>query len=731
MNGDMGFLGGQFTGLREDVRKPGESVPLVERNGVELVPFFLRLPDYAEQRDQSKSYSSTVQYASTLQPLRPAFCCGHQRCEAPKIAVQKNHIVAILRGVVHFVPILFVIALILLNCVGTYVGAGLKWLPFLLYVSKVVDILILISISAAFLAYLRHELIHDGLPFGAVFAGLQITMLSYLWSLEFWGSVTSSVLRGRRKLLFVTFVTFSVLLAAAVGPSLGVAILPRRTEFPAGTTLLWLSATGSQIYASNLTVTDVPPNCSSSTTLSLVGSGCPSSEWPAIAQMLAPLYYGYTWTGFQTPATQRQLWLDITTLETINSVWVTTPQAAVAEALQNIGDLWDAAVSNYSGTGDNPSRFGSNINVFHVVEALQPYVVTRCLQNNVDSFPLQFPTRQYSWSSDEGHWSTFHLSGYPAITAMESSYQIHWVDLPPADFRYVSIGAIIQPPNTVSPLADPRPVACSIYAGWGMADVNLTTTSEYIRSDFKPSLHSIDNFLRSIDWVSIPSDWAAYLTPPLSDQNSTVDAAIYSTLGENLYLENENASHPAYIHEAVLGCLIANGMARNRFPSGIVDNPENYQSELPVTLSNQSIKQWLSGANKNPLNITFSDAQSGYALTVNSTVTGVAYTTDHVPIKIALAVLVVYCVFAVGHLLYAAISGISSNSWSTIAELTALALASTAPENLRNTTAGIATAGVFKDSVRVVATEGNLELVFQGDLREMGGFKEVEVNRAY
>jgi hypothetical protein len=291
------------------------------------------------------------------------------------------------------------------------------------------------------------------------------------------------------------------------------------------------------------------------------------------------------------------------------------------------------------------------MNIFHVVEASQPFVITRCLLTDVGS-PLQFPVRQASSSTDKGHWGKFNFSGYPSIVAMESPYRIHWIDLPSADFPNASVGAIIQPPSTLDTLADARPVACSIYAGWGTTFVNLTSTSEYIQTALAPFGSSINDFLWSIDWVSISSAWAAYLTPSLSDLHGTVDAAIYSTLGENLYTKNENSSHPAYIHEAVLGSLIANGMARNCFSCGIVHNAEDSQSGLSITLSDKSIKQWLTGQNRNPLNIDANDPLAGYSITVDSTITGVVYTTDHAPVKLAIAVLVLYCLFAAAHLLY-------------------------------------------------------------------------------
>jgi hypothetical protein len=218
------------------------------------------------------------------------------------------------------------------------------------------------SIATVAFAYIREELINHEMPFGALFSALQVTTLSYLWSLEFWGSDTSPHLRGRRKVLFLAFVPLSLLLAAGVGPSLAIALIPRQTDFPAGRTSLWLNITKNEMFPANLAGSDVPPHRASSSTLSLVRSDCTSSEWPTIAAMRS-LNYGQTFTGLQTVAAQQEVWLDVTTEQTVNIVFVTTPQAAVAEALQNVGNLWDAAVANYLYTRDNPSRFRSYDNV--------------------------------------------------------------------------------------------------------------------------------------------------------------------------------------------------------------------------------------------------------------------------------------------------------------------------------------------------------------------------------
>lgn len=108
------------------------------------------------------------------------------------------------------------------------------------------------------------------------------------------------------------FVPLSIPLAAGVGPSLAIALIPRHAAFPAGRASLWLNTTQEEIFPPHLTSSSVPAHCASSSTLSLLGNDCPSSEWPTIAAMLSPLNYGQTFTGLQTVQAQRELWLDVT-----------------------------------------------------------------------------------------------------------------------------------------------------------------------------------------------------------------------------------------------------------------------------------------------------------------------------------------------------------------------------------------------------------------------------------
>lgn len=120
------------------------------------------------------------------------------------------------------------IALMALNTQTLYVGLHNELASILQFVAKALEMLLQASIATVAFAYVRHEMLSENdVPFGAIFSALQITNLSYLWSLEFWAAATAPSFQGRRKYIFVVFVAFSVLLAATVGPSITVALIPR------------------------------------------------------------------------------------------------------------------------------------------------------------------------------------------------------------------------------------------------------------------------------------------------------------------------------------------------------------------------------------------------------------------------------------------------------------------------------------------------------------------------
>ena len=167
--------------------------------------------------------------------------------EPLKVVLRKNRWTALARSLVHLVPVGFALFEIILNWNEYYVGVNKYNQASYQAVAKLHEIMIQASLGAILFSMIRHEIIVDGLPFGALFSGLQLNQVSYLWSMEYWGSIKSHHLGFRRKLRLSVLIALCVALASLCGPSSAVLLIPRLEFWPAGSTHIWLNATNEQL----------------------------------------------------------------------------------------------------------------------------------------------------------------------------------------------------------------------------------------------------------------------------------------------------------------------------------------------------------------------------------------------------------------------------------------------------------------------------------------------------
>lgn len=98
---------------------------------------------------------------------------------------------------------------------------------------------------------------------------------------------------------------------------------------------------------------------------------------------------------------------------------------------------------------------------------------------------------------------------------------------------------------------------------------------------------------------------------------------------------------------------------------------------------------------------------------VDHSLLGWLYNTSGASIKLAIVNMFLYCILVLGHIIYCAVTGISSTAWDSAAELVALAMNSSPTQILQNTCAGIIGRRTLMSPVRVLVKEpGHLELVF-------------------
>lgn len=111
---------------------------------------------------------------------------------------------------------------------------------------------------------------------------------------------------------------------------------------------------------------------------------------------------------------------------------------------------------------------------------------------------------------------------------------------------------------------------------------------------------------------------------------------------------------------------------------------------------------------------------------------GWQYTARETTTKLAIAVMLAYCALAFAHLIYSAISGVSSTACDSVGELVALAINTSPTETMQNTCAGIVGKTAFQTRVRVMQTSGkHLEMVFGDDQDPNADISKLVLNEKY
>lgn len=115
-----------------------------------------------------------------------------------RVAIYQSRPFAALHCILHILPTIGAAMLIYTNLAELFVGYTVSWfsttanesLAALQFVAKTHELLILASISSIVFAAIRARLASkEGLPYGAIFVGLEIGFLNTLWSMELWALI--------------------------------------------------------------------------------------------------------------------------------------------------------------------------------------------------------------------------------------------------------------------------------------------------------------------------------------------------------------------------------------------------------------------------------------------------------------------------------------------------------------------------------------------------------------
>lgn len=280
-----------------------------------------------------------------------------------------------------------------------------------------------------------------------------------------------------------------------------------------------------------------------------------------------------------------------------------------------------------------------------------------------------------------------------------------WVDLPKEIFGTGVPGAIIVHPQSLSSLSY-NITTCTLNAGWGSSSIftdslqdasilsHMTqllpswpdlevTTSDAFGNLFteKPLFRNASNFHYPQLRIDISKSWMKFLNPTfVREDNSTIN--FLSTIFEAV------SSQPTEYELAwILNVLLAGGLST----TGTEYDAKVFEERAHAS---KSCKDCL-------------------VFEIENSIYGWRYTSQEITTKLAIAVMLTYCILVLAHLIYSAISGVSSTAWDSVAEMIALAMNSSPTEALQNTCAGIVGKTAYQTHVRVLKKgEKHLELVF-------------------
>lgn len=182
--------------------------------------------------DWSSQYGFSILRILHLHPLGQVLRRYRRKHESPKVALYHNRKIAVLSIFLHITPLTSVIFLMILNLktrnfgnVSTSITTALQ------FVAKWLEILIQSSLAAILLDVVRRQILGtSALPLGAFVAPYRLTDVSYLWSLEYWGSIRATSLSKLYRLVLCIGLALIILLASVVGPASAVAVVPRNLE---------------------------------------------------------------------------------------------------------------------------------------------------------------------------------------------------------------------------------------------------------------------------------------------------------------------------------------------------------------------------------------------------------------------------------------------------------------------------------------------------------------------
>lgn len=429
--------------------------------------------------------------------------------EPEKVAIHQSRVTALLRTLIHAVPLGVAILEIVLNLKSHFIGQHFDKQNYLQFAAKAHEITLQASVATIVLSYIRYQISAGrGMPFGAVLSGFQFLQVSYLWSVEFWSSILSKGFQTRKKICFAVLVLICVTVAATAGPSSASLLIPRQSLWPIASTYLAINASAQDIWPDQLDDNRIERDCA------MVRPDSPNETLHCPLADEYSLLYGVDMqelvggmtphTLSYSPARQSGSYLQKFSLSSrcyrssVDQFCASASQALLLDGYNSI------AAWNFRELGGVEGYQFMRKNYF------QPYTVASCVADVVkdtfDQTPLRFPRISQTVSELNKDREIVSVPGLTKgqivrnVSDDGSDFRVGWIDLPVNIFSTGIPGAVIVQSHELNG-SSYNITTCTLNAGWGSSAA--VSASE----DFQKIYSHMFN---------IPSSW--------SNENINVDA---------------------------------------------------------------------------------------------------------------------------------------------------------------------------------------------------------------
>jgi len=663
--------------------------------------------------------------------------------EEPKLVIKSSLATALARSSVHFLPAMTSVTIIALNLGNLYLGRTIPGpvldnnitIAILQVLAKMQELLIIASLATIVFANIRDQVLSgDGVPLGFLCSGFMFSQLSYFWSPEFWGGLTSHVSR-RSKILTATLLLVAGAIAATAGPSAAILLVPRMQEWDAGGSEFYLEGGPETLYPDVLGASSFPAGSRCIGHDGTQHAFCPSGGFTplsAYASQLGTIKNGdnigplpimiMSQFGEQSvavpsttpgvPATALRGSIRGVTCQTS----VIAPFLPIVVYQNLLRDDWTKVIANIPW---DPSRlleqstaeYRYNYGSFLATSTPVPAVRTACSEaQNISAgvSTMRFPVMpRYSCQGGEHTLSTPLLTREPSDTVRAT-----WIPLP-SEFGSVSTGLIFESPwvqNGSSRVV----IGCSVDARWadGTVDgfaggVNTTAPAEFWEHRSEPT-YWITRFRPTSDapdaWrqINLSTSWLTQLTPTLPDVKGNF-TTFETMLDRSAFIsgiltssrdatsewnfQQQGSSNRTLFLEWMTSLLVADGISRHSTERELRLAENKMDWELRnYRLRPDYQRHLLRGGQA--LFPPPSEKYSPFFMSI--TINGLSYRAHSVTDYLAIAVLLAHILLALGHSVHLIWRRKSSAAWDSTAEILALAHNSR-PSNraLQHTSAGI------------------------------------------